>query len=92
MSNERDKVAEWRDALAELLRQCPDAKITVKPHGTSTEKLLALGRNEATKNRVDGYSDAYRQPTNMGPAMMYREKALMKKAHKQNPNYLGASV
>jgi len=70
---------EWRDALSGLLQQYPDAKITVKPHGTSTEKLRALGRNEATKNRVDGYSDSFRQPTKMRPAMIHREKALMSK-------------
>ena len=67
----------WRDALAGLLQQYPDAKVTVKPHGTTTEKLRALGRNEATKNRVGGYSEASRQPTNIGPAMIHREKALM---------------
>lgn len=71
--------AEWREALKGLLQEYPDAKVTVKPHGSSTEKLRALGRNEATKNRVDGYSDSFRQPTNMGPAMMHREKALMEK-------------
>jgi len=71
--------SEWREAVKSLLQEYPDAEITTKPHGTSTEAIRALGRNEATKNRVDGYSDSFRQPTNMGPAMIHREKALMSK-------------
>ena len=31
------------------------------------------------KKRIDGYSDAYRQPVEKGPAMLKREQALMKR-------------
>jgi len=77
-------VAEWREALKELLQQYPDAKITVNPYCPSKAIWWAPARNEATKNRVDGYSDAYRQPTNTGPAMIHREKAAMEKPHSQS--------